>query len=250
MIVVSYWLIAITLCIVSLRTHNAYSVPHQAECDGGAADISAVTKCAVIPAPLPVRRTGERGVQLTAELPVAYAHEDRLAMLPRLTFAKATSEEKAYILKYAETAVKEAHKFKIPAAIKLAQGIIESDRERSYIANKAYNHFGVKWHSKLGNNQGLAIGSLVTGTGSYRVYKSPWFSYRDHSYFLQRPLYRPIYTRCGKNYKCWAYQLKAKGYAEDKDYASKLIWLIDRLELYRYDGLTKQTTTNYIPYAD
>lgn len=235
MIVVSYWLIAITLCIVSIRTHNTYSVPHQAECAGGAA--------------LPSESPESARIDQLA-MPVASAHVSSRPSLPRLTFAKATPEEKAYTLKYADTAIKEAHKFKIPAAIKLAQGIIESDRERSYIANKAYNHFGIKWHSKLGNEQGLAIGSLATGTGSYRVYKSPWFSYRDHSYFLQRPHYRPIYTRCGKNYKCWAYQLKAKGYAEDKDYASKLIWLIERLELYHYDGLTRLTTTNYIPYAD
>ena len=40
-----------------------------------------------------------------------------------------------------------------------------------------------------------------------------------------------------KNYRAWAKGLKKAGYATDPKYADKLISLIDRYELYRYDKI-------------
>jgi flagellum-specific peptidoglycan hydrolase FlgJ len=39
----------------------------------------------------------------------------------------------------------------------------------------------------------------------------------------------------GSDYKKWAYGLKSIGYATDKSYAEKLIGVIEKYDLYRYD---------------
>jgi len=66
------------------------------------------------------------------------------------------------------------------------------------------------------------------------VYTSAWESYRAHSLFLQNKRYQSLQAT-GSNYKEWAVGLQKAGYATDKEYANKLIQLIENLELYRYD---------------
>ena len=39
------------------------------------------------------------------------------------------------------------------------------------------------------------------------------------------------------DYKAWAHGLKKAGYATDKDYAEKLIYIIEEMELYQYDDI-------------
>ena len=39
------------------------------------------------------------------------------------------------------------HKYKIPASITLAQGVLESGNGRSQLASKSNNHFGIKCHT-------------------------------------------------------------------------------------------------------
>ena len=70
----------------------------------------------------------------------------------------------------------------------------------------------------------------------FRVYKSPELSYRDHSIFLNsRPRYDFLFDLNKTNYKSWAKGLKKAGYATDSKYPKKLISLIERYRLDRYD---------------
>jgi flagellum-specific peptidoglycan hydrolase FlgJ len=139
-----------------------------------------------------------------------------------------------YVKKYAPAATKNMRFFKIPASITLAQGILESGYGEGTLAKKANNHFGIKCHKEW-------KGKSITHDDDekdecFRSYKNPLRSYRDHSLFLvDRDRYSSLFTLNRKDYKGWAVGLKAAGYATDPKYADKLISLIERFNLNRFD---------------
>ncbi|MDC1034674.1 glucosaminidase domain-containing protein [Flavobacteriaceae bacterium] len=139
-----------------------------------------------------------------------------------------------YVKKYAPAATKNMRFFKIPASITLAQGILESGYGEGTLAKKANNHFGIKCHKEW-------KGKSITHDDDekdecFRSYKNPLRSYRDHSLFLvDRDRYSSLFTLNRKDYKGWAVGLKAAGYATDPKYADKLISLIERFNLTRFD---------------
>ena len=139
-----------------------------------------------------------------------------------------------YVKKYAPAATKNMRFFKIPASITLAQGILESGYGEGTLAKKANNHFGIKCHKEW-------KGKSITHDDDekdecFRSYKNPLRSYRDHSLFLvDRDRYSSLFTLNRKDYKGWAVGLKAAGYATDPKYADKLISLIERYNLTRFD---------------
>ena len=139
-----------------------------------------------------------------------------------------------YVKKYAPAATKNMRFFKIPASITLAQGILESGYGEGTLAKKANNHFGIKCHKGW-------KGKSITHDDDekdecFRSYKNPLRSYRDHSLFLvDRDRYSSLFTLNRKDYKGWALGLKAAGYATDPKYADKLISLIERFNLTRFD---------------
>ena len=56
------------------------------------------------------------------------------------------SRYNSYIKEYAPIAVEQMKKYKIPASITLAQGLLESGAGTSSLARKSNNHFGIKCH--------------------------------------------------------------------------------------------------------
>jgi len=68
-----------------------------------------------------------------------------------------------------------------------------------------------------------------------RAYGTAWESYRAHSRMLQGKRYLGLKEH-GKDYKAWAHGLKKAGYATDKRYAQKLIFIIESLDLDQYDS--------------
>ena len=139
-----------------------------------------------------------------------------------------------YIKKYAPAATKNMRFYKIPASITLAQGILESGYGQGTLAKKANNHFGIKCHKGW---KGKSISHDDDAKGEcFRSYKNPLRSYKDHSLFLvERNRYSSLFTLNSKDYKSWAIGLKAAGYATDPKYAEKLISLIERFKLNRFD---------------
>tara|TARA_B100000530_G_C15917249_1_gene471764 strand:- start:79 stop:606 length:528 start_codon:yes stop_codon:yes gene_type:complete len=141
---------------------------------------------------------------------------------------------KLYIKKFAPAAVKNMRFYKIPASITLAQGVLESGHGESTLAKKANNHFGIKCHKGW---KGRSIRHDDDEENEcFRSYKNPLKSYRDHSLFLvDRDRYNALFELKRKDYKGWAKGLKAAGYATDPKYAEKLISLIERFNLTRFD---------------
>ena len=156
--------------------------------------------------------------------------------LKQTTNNESSVEEKIniYIKKYAPAATKNMRFFKIPASITLAQGILESGYGEGTLAKNANNHFGIKCHKDW---KGKSIKHDDDEKNEcFRSYKNPLRSYRDHSLFLvDRDRYSSLFKLNRKDYKGWAIGLKAAGYATDPKYADKLISLIERFKLTRFD---------------
>ena len=156
-------------------------------------------------------------------------------------FATAQSKTQSYldyIAQYRELALEHQKKYGIPASITLAQGILESAAGKSDLAVNAKNHFGIKctsdWEGKTYN-----YGRKSTGD-CYRKYNKVADSYEDHAQFLLRKRYASLFELSIKNYKDWAYGLKACGYASDPKYPEKLIRIN---ELYELDKLASKKTS-------
>ncbi len=141
-----------------------------------------------------------------------------------------------YVEKYKDIAIKEMLESGIPASITLAQGILESDAGNSALAMYANNHFGIKCHKDWKGEK--YIQDDDTKDECFRKYKTAEESFDDHSEFLKtRGRYTFLFELRKTDYKGWADGLKEAGYATDKNYAVKLIKLIDDFKLYQYDRM-------------
>src|SRR5690554_2476161 len=139
-----------------------------------------------------------------------------------------------YILEYREIAKEEMLQYGIPASITLAQGILESGAGAGELTRKAHNHFGIKCHTGW---EGDRVYHDDDERGEcFRKYKDPKYSYRDHSLFLtQRSRYQDLFKLRKDDYKGWARGLRKAGYATDPRYPEKLIGIIERYNLQKYD---------------
>lgn len=140
----------------------------------------------------------------------------------------------SYIKQYRDLAVEEMKKYRIPASITLAQGLLESGAGQSTLARKSNNHFGIKcgsdWRGKTVSHDDDARGEC------FRAYKHPKQSYEDHSKFLaNRPRYASLFKLNITDYKGWARGLKKAGYATNPRYAEQLIGIIELYDLHKYD---------------
>ena len=139
-----------------------------------------------------------------------------------------------YIETYGNLAREHMDRYRIPASIKLAQGILESGAGMSELARKSNNHFGIKCHRDWNGPKVYAADD--TPNDCFRQYSRVEDSYRDHSEFLVNGIrYRSLFNLSISDYKGWARGLQQSGYATDKAYANKLIKLIEDYELYRFD---------------
>ncbi len=154
------------------------------------------------------------------------------------------SQDKAtYIQLYKHIAVSEMMRTGIPASIKLGQAILESACGQSDLACKANNHFGIKcgndWSGKSYKKEDddYEEGKLVKSC--FREFSTVYDSYIAHSEFLTDPgkakRYGFLFDLSSSDYKGWARGLSKAGYATDPQYADRLIDIIERYELFRYD---------------
>ncbi len=149
-----------------------------------------------------------------------------------------------YVSQYKNIAIAEMHRTGIPASIKIAQALLESDFGRSDLALTANNHFGIKcggsWTGDTfykedddRNEKGELIESC------FRSYLSAEESFIAHSKFLSdtRKGYRYgfLFEYGSTDYHSWAHGLQKAGYATDPKYPHKLIKIIEDNELYLLD---------------
>jgi len=152
------------------------------------------------------------------------------------TKSRETTTTKNYIEMYSSIAQEEMKLYGIPASITLAQGILESASGNGRLAMEANNHFGIKCHEWTGAK---IYHDDDHNQECFRKYNDAKYSFRDHSLFLtERSRYSGLFDLRKDDYKAWAKGLRAAGYATDKKYPEKLIDLIERYQLYKFDEVT------------
>ncbi|MBA4135122.1 MAG: hemagglutinin [Flavobacterium sp.] len=157
-------------------------------------------------------------------------------ILEATTRVKVTTEMVlAYIEKYKNIAKENMVNTGIPASITLGQAILESGAGTGPLSVQANNHFGIKCHKEW---TGPSIRYTDDAENEcFRKYEEPSGSFKDHSYFLtSRPRYASLFQLGKDDYAAWARGLKAAGYATDPKYPEKLIGLIERYQLSKYDA--------------
>ena len=142
----------------------------------------------------------------------------------------------AYVNRFAPVAQAEMRKYGIPASIKLAQGLLESDAGNSRLSKQNDNHFGIKCFSKKCSKNHCANFSDDTHKDFFRKFNNAWESYRAHSLLLQNKRYLSLKKLDQRDYKAWASGLLKAGYATDKKYDKKIIKIIESLGLNQYDS--------------
>ncbi|MBK7406818.1 MAG: LysM peptidoglycan-binding domain-containing protein [Saprospirales bacterium] len=166
-----------------------------------------------------------------------------LSWIPLLA-ASQTEAQRAYIDHYKDIAIQEMERAGIPASIKLAQALLESNAGQSELAQHANNHFGIKcgpdWDGKdyyRKDDDYDENGKLIKSC--FRSYRRPEDSFIAHSEFLRDPKkewrYGFLFHLDPLDYKNWASGLKKAGYATSATYDSKLIAIIERYQLFQYD---------------
>jgi flagellum-specific peptidoglycan hydrolase FlgJ len=137
-----------------------------------------------------------------------------------------------YVEAFKQTAISEMNRTGVPASITISQAILESGYGNSYLAVYANNHFGIKtkpdWNGEI----------FYVGKTCYKKYNTVLESYTDHSDHLkEHKWYNDLFALPITDYKQWAYGLKKAGYAEDPNYAYRLIQLIEMYKFNAWDSL-------------
>lgn len=136
-----------------------------------------------------------------------------------------TTEE--YIEEYADIAQDLAEEHHIPASIILGVAIHESAAGKSKIARYLNNHFGFK-----GKNSNTEIRS------AYRDFPTVDSSYNHFITFLKsRTYFNILFDKYDQyDFKGWARGIQRGGYAHSRTWASQVIALIKKYELFQYDN--------------
>ena len=148
-----------------------------------------------------------------------------------------------YIAQYKDLAIREMRRMGVPAAIKLAQGLLETESGSSALLKKSNNHFGIKCKSSW-TGGGVSHDDDAPGE-CFRTYKDAEASYRDHSNFLRgSERYAFLFQLEPTDYKGWAYGLKKAGYATNPKYPQILIQFIEKYNLQQFsvegaEGMTR-----------
>lgn len=156
-----------------------------------------------------------------------------------------------YVAQYKDIAISEMKRMGVPAAISLAQGLLETENGNSDLVKSSNNHFGIKckstWTAETVSHDDDAPGEC------FRAYKTAEDSYRDHSNFLRgSDRYAFLFKIDPRDYKAWAYGLRKAGYATNPRYPEILIKNIEQnnLEQYTLEAIDQVPVYDASKYSD
>ncbi len=149
----------------------------------------------------------------------------------------------SFIAAVAEAASQSRATSGVPASVTIAQAILESDWGTSLLSRVANNYFGIKAMGEMGNDGAVWMKTLEYDAGGapyytvdpFRAYRSLADSIADHDQLFRRlPRYRPAMEAASDPAE-FARRIAAGGYSSDPAYPDKLVALMDRYDLYRFD---------------
>lgn len=121
-----------------------------------------------------------------------------------------------YMERFGHIAQAEMQKFGIPASVKMAQAILESQAGERMSAKVDNNHFGAPMEGQ--------------------PYESAWRNWREHSLLLVNRFSK--LNELGSDVRAWARGLEQVGYSSSANYANQLLEIIDRFHLEQLDEPT------------
>jgi LysM repeat protein len=152
--------------------------------------------------------------------------------------------QEQFIASIADAAVESADHTGVPASVTIAQAILESYWGSSRLAREANNFFGIKAQTRNGSAGAISFdvwevigGRNVMQTQAFRAYQTIAESFVDHGrFFVENGRYAGAMA-ARDDPRQFAREVNRAGYATDPAYASKLIGLMDRYNLYRFDDV-------------
>lgn len=136
----------------------------------------------------------------------------------------------AYIKRFSTIAKNEQFKFRIPASITLAFALLQSTAGQQELAIEFNNHFGFICRSDW-------LGETIDVSNTcYRVYRSAWSSFRDHSLYLTTGENSKLIELGKENYKGWARAIEKLNPEQEIGLGSQLIEVIEKYQLSRFDS--------------
>jgi len=166
---------------------------------------------------------------------VQYTSENKVEMVQQ--------EHSTFVKKIAPYAVTLGKQYGVLPSITIAQAILESDWGTSTLASQYNNYFGIKGtdpsNTKVLQTKEYTNNQWITINGRFRVYSDFRESMSDHTKLLvngttwNSQQYKQVIQ--SKDYIDAAIALQADGYATDPGYTSKLIRIIQKYDLKKYD---------------
>jgi flagellum-specific peptidoglycan hydrolase FlgJ len=152
--------------------------------------------------------------------------------------------QEQFIGALAEAAVESADRTGVPASVTIAQAILETYWGSSRLAREANNYFGIKAQTRGGSagSVSFAVWEVIGGRNimqnqAFRAYNDISESFVDHGVFFVENARYAAAMAVRDDPRQFARAINQAGYATDPSYASKLIGLMDRYDLYRYDDV-------------
>ncbi len=130
----------------------------------------------------------------------------------------------------------------VPASVTVAQAILESDWGRSRLTRQGNNLFGIKALNGPGPDGVVTMATWEHVSSGDVLVQAPFKAYYtleqsidDHGKFFTSNHRYAAALAVGKDARAFAQAIQDAGYATDPNYASKLIGLMDKYNLYRFD---------------
>jgi hypothetical protein len=131
----------------------------------------------------------------------------------------------------------------VPASVTVAQAILESDWGRSRLTRQGNNLFGIKALNGPGPEGVVTLATWehtpsgdVIVQAPFRAYTTLEQSIDDHGKFFNSNKRYAGALAVADDPRAFAHAIQDAGYATDPGYAGKLIKLMDKYNLYRFDG--------------
>jgi flagellum-specific peptidoglycan hydrolase FlgJ len=172
--------------------------------------------------------------------------------LPPVPAASAYSSraEQVFINEVAPWAMAAQRRYGVPASVTIAQAIDESGWGQSALATRDHNLFGIKGTGPAGSDvvptREYQAGQLVSQASAFRVYHNIAESVDDHGKLLATSQYYRQAMAERRDPNAFAAALTGV-YATDPQYGTKLIGLMQRYDLYRYDTPAPASTPHRAP---
>lgn len=178
-----------------------------------------------------------------ANQPTRAGNQNAIGKLPR------TGD--AFIDSIAAAAIRSQRQTGVPASVTIAQALLESDRGRSGLTREANNYFGIKGEGPAGHvifpTQEYVGGQIVTVNAAFRRYHNAAESFTDHGrFFRENSRYSEALKHTNDAHR-FAREIQRAGYATDPSYSDKLISIIDRYDLTRFDRIARSHSSSPQP---